>query len=71
MRPKINSNDFGFFLKLISRFEVEFRRCGFFFEGFEFLVCSMFNHMHIETVHVRVLRPVCTHTIPIRMLWRP
>ena len=28
-------------MELISRFEFEFRRCGiFFFEGFEFLVCS-------------------------------
>ena len=46
MRPKINSNDFCGFLELISRFEFEFdfRRCGIFFEGFEFLVCSKFNH---------------------------
>ena len=28
------------FLELISRFEFEFGRCEFFFEGFEFLVCS-------------------------------
>ena len=42
MRPEINSNDFGVFLELISRFEFEFRRREnfFFFEGFEFLVCS-------------------------------
>ena len=32
------------FLELISRFALEFRRCGFFFERFEFLVCSKFNH---------------------------
>ena len=35
---------FRWFLELISRFEFEFRRCGFFFERFEFLVCSGFNH---------------------------
>ena len=34
-------------LELISRFEFEFRRCEkLFFEGFEFLVCSKFNHTH-------------------------
>ena len=32
------------FLELTSRVEFEFRRCGFFFERFEFLVCSRFNH---------------------------
>ena len=58
-------------LELISRFEFEFRRGGNFFEGFEFLVCSKFNHTHHAVVHVHVLWPVCTHTIPFRMLWRP
>ena len=39
--PEINSNDFGGFLELMSRFEFEFRRReNFFFERFEFLVCS-------------------------------
>ena len=33
------------FLELIGRFEFDFRRRGFFLERFEFLVCSMFNHM--------------------------
>ena len=33
------------FLELVSRFEFDFRRRGNFFEGFEFLVCSTFNHM--------------------------
>ena len=32
------------FLELISRFEFEFRRCELFFERFEFLVRSGFNH---------------------------
>ena len=40
-----------------------------FFEGFEFLVCSKFNYTHNVAVHVHVLRPVCTHTVPFRMLW--
>ena len=41
MPPETNSNDFGGFLQLISRFEFEFCRCGnYFFEGFEFLVRS-------------------------------
>ena len=35
---------FRVFLEWITRFEFEFRRCGIFFEGFEFLVCSKFNH---------------------------
>ena len=61
---------FRWFLELISRFEFEFRRRGIFFEGFEFLVCSKFNHTHVA-VNVHVLWPVCTHRIPIRMLLRP
>ena len=54
-------------LELISRFEFEFCRPGnFFSERFEFLVCSKFNHTHHVAVHVPVLWPVCTHTIPIQ-----
>ena len=34
---------FRVFLELISRFEFDVRRCGNFFERFEFLVCSKFN----------------------------
>ena len=33
------------FSELITRFEFDVRRRGFFFERFEFLVCSKFNHM--------------------------
>ena len=44
MPPETISNDFGWFLELISRFEFEFCRCEIFFEGFKFLVCSKFNH---------------------------
>ena len=63
-----NSNDFGVFG--INRFEFDFRRRGnYLFEGFEFLVCSKVNHTHHVAVNVHVLWPVCTHTIPCRMLW--
>ena len=37
---------FRVFLELMTRCEFEFRRRGNFFEGFEFLVCSKFNHTH-------------------------
>ena len=37
--------NFGWFRELISRFEFEFRRCENFFERFEFLMRSKFNHM--------------------------
>ena len=57
------------FLELISRFEFDFLHRDFFFERFEFLVCSKFNHTHHVAVHVPVLWPVCAHTIPFRMLW--
>ena len=67
IRPEIISNDVGFFLELITRFEFDFCLCDFFFERFEFLVCSNFNHICSETVHVPVLWPVCAHTIRIRM----
>ena len=62
---------FRVFLELMTRFEFEFRRRGNFFEGFEFLVCSKFNHTHHLAVNVHVLWPVCTHTIPLRMLLCP
>ena len=44
MRPKTNSNNFGGFLELICRFEFELSLRKLFFERFEFLVCSKFNH---------------------------
>ena len=40
-----------------------------FFERFEFLVCSKFNHTHHVADFVLVLWLVCTHTNPFRMLW--
>ena len=42
--PRNKFERFRGFLELISRFEFDFRRHGFFFERFEFLVCSKFNH---------------------------
>ena len=46
-------------LELISRFEFEFRRCGNFFEGFEFLVCSKFNHT--QCGHPCACAAACLH----------
>ena len=43
--PKINSNKFGVLLEVASRFEIDVRRCENFFERFEFLVRSKFNHI--------------------------
>ena len=34
--PETYSNDFGFFLELISRFEFDFRRRGFFLNDSKF-----------------------------------
>ena len=62
MRPEINSNDFGRFLELISRFEFEFRRR----ENYFFL-----NDSNFWCVHVNVPWPFCAHAIPFRMLWFP
>ena len=60
--PEINSNDFGGFLELISRFEFEFCRR----ENYFFLKDSNF-----WCVHVNVPWPFCAHAIPFRMLWLP
>ena len=59
------------FLVLITRFEFEFCRPGnYFFERFEFLVCSKFNHKQCGRT-CACAGPVCAHRIPIRMLWCP
>ena len=58
------------FLELISRFEFEFRRCGFFLKDSNFW-CVQSSITHNVAVHVLVLWPVCAHTIPLRMLWCP
>ena len=57
-------------LEFISRIEFEFRRCGFFLKDSNFW-CVQSSITHNVALHVHVLRPVCTHTIPFRMLWRP
>ena len=70
---KTNSNDFGCFWNQLADSNSNFvvAKILYFFERFEFLVCSKFNHTHHVAVHVPVLWPVCTHTIPFRMLWLP
>ena len=47
------------FLELISRFEFDSRRRGFFFERFEFLVCSKFNHT--QCGRTRACAVACMH----------
>ena len=71
IRPETNSNDFGGFWKYFSRFEFDFRRCGNYFLNDLNFWCVQSSITHNVTVHVRVLWPVCAHTIPFRMLWRP
>ena len=71
IRPETNSNDFCGFLKLIIRFEFDFRRRGnSFFERSEFLVCSKFNHMQRNCPCACAVACLC-HTIAFRMLWCP
>ena len=69
---KTNSNDFGEFWNYLadSNSNIVVAKI-IFFERFEFLVCSKFNHTHHVAVHVHVLWLVCAHIIPFRMLWRP
>ena len=55
------------FLELISRFEFEFRRCDIFFNDSNFW-CVQSSITHNVAVNVHVLWPVCSHTIPFRML---
>ena len=57
------------FLELISRFEFDFRRCGNFFLNDLTFWCVQSSITHNVALHVHVLQPVCTHTIPFRMLW--
>ena len=51
----------SFFLELISRFEFDVRRCGFFFERFEFLVCSKFNHTQCGRACACAVACLCPH----------
>ena len=65
---KINSNDFVF-LELISRFEFEFRHCGVvFFVNDSNFWCVQSSITCNESVHVPVLRSVCTQTIPVQKM---
>ena len=60
------------FLELISRFEFKFRRRGnYIFWTIRIFWCVQSSITRNVAVHVPVLWPVCTHTIPFRMLWRP
>ena len=59
--PKPIRTDFGGFLELICRFEFQFRRCGFFFERFEFLVCSKFNQTQCGRTCACVVACLCPH----------
>ena len=55
------------FLELISRFEFVVRRRGNFFLKDSNFWCVQSSTIHNVAVHVQVLWPVCTHTIPFRM----
>ena len=61
----IRANDFVFFV-LFSRFEFDSRRRGFFLSDSNSWVVRG-SVTHNVAVHVIVLWPLCTHTIPIRL----
>ena len=52
------------------RFELDFRRRGFFLNDSNFW-CVQSSITHNVAVHVHVLWPVCTHTITFRIFWCP
>ena len=54
IRAQTNSNDFGGFWNKSADSNSNFVVAEFFFERFEFLVCSKFNHTHHVAVHVLV-----------------
>ena len=56
----------SFFFELFSRFEFDFRRRGFFLSDSNSWVVRG-SVTHNVAVHVIVLWPLCTHTIPIRL----
>ena len=68
MPPETNSKDFGVFWNELADSNSIFVVAKFFFENFW---CVQSSTTHSLAVHVHVLWPVCTHTIPFRMLWRP
>ena len=66
-----NLERFRVFFDLISRFEFDFCRCGFFLM---IQICGVFevqSHAMRLYMYVHVLWLVCTHTIPFRMLLCP
>ena len=71
MRPEINSNDFGVFgINLQIRIRISSSRKLYFLNDSNFW-CVQSSITHHVAVHVPVLWPVCSHTIPFRMLWLP
>ena len=77
-RPHLSLDDslellcrFRVVLELFSRFQFDLRRCGIFFLNDSIIWCVRSSITHNVAVHVHVLWPVCTHTTPFRMLWRP
>ena len=70
LRPHINSNDFGSFWHELADSDPNFVAAEICFNDSNFW-CIQSSITHNVAVHVHVLRPVCTHTIPFRMLWCP
>ena len=71
MRPQTNSNDFGVFWNLLRDSNSIFVAAEIIFLNDSIFWCVQSSITCNETVHMPVLWPVCTHTIPFRMLWRP
>ena len=67
MRPKRKIRIISFFLELIG---FDFRRCGNFFERFDFLVCSKFNHTQCGRACACAVACL-PHRIPIRIFLGP
>ena len=70
MHPKIISNDFGGFGNHLADSTSIFVVAILILNDSNFW-CVQSSTTCNETVHVHVLWPVCTHTIPFRMLWCP
>ena len=61
IRVQTNSNDFGSFWNQLADSNSVFFVAKIFFERFEFLVCSKFNHTHHVAVHVLVVASLGPH----------
>ena len=66
--PETNSNDFGF-LNYLADSNSIFVVAEMIFLNDSNFWCVQSSITHNVAVHVHVLWPVCTHTIPFRMLW--